>query len=127
MLKEYDIDKLNPRRTSYAKELQQQKSIKYCLECFDMNDWDKLREKLNLSEEDEMIIDEEKEKIRTAEGGFDMFKAIEEWAADERAEGKAEIVENMLKNKKTIEEIVDFCNLPEDFVREVEKRMHVTV
>ena len=56
-----------------------------------------------------------------------MFKAMEEWAADERAEGKAEIVENMLKKKKTIEEIVDFCNLPEDFVREVEKRMHVTV
>ena len=73
------------------------------------------------------VIYEEKENIRTAEGGFDMFKAMEEWAADERAEGKAEIVENMLKNKKTIEEIVDFCNLPEDFVREVEKRMHVTV
>ncbi len=64
-----------------------------------------------------------------------MFEAMEEWAADERAEGRAEgrteerteIVENMLKKKKTIEEIVDFCNLPEDFVREVEKRMHVTV
>ncbi len=56
-----------------------------------------------------------------------MFKAMEEWAADERAEGRAEIVENMLKKKKTIEEIVDLCNLPEDFVRDVEKRMHVTV
>ena len=72
------------------------------------------------------VIYEEKENIRTA-GGFDMFKAMEEWAADERAEGRAEIVENMLKKNKTIEEIVDFCNLPEDFVREVEKRMHVTV
>ncbi len=60
-----------------------------------------------------------------------MFKAMEEWAADERAEGRAEgrteIVKNMLKKKKTIEEIVDLCNLPEDFVRDVEKRMHVTV
>ena len=64
MLKEYDIDKLNPRRTSYAKELQQQKSIKYCLECCNMSDWDKLREKLNLSEEDEMIIDAEKDKLQ---------------------------------------------------------------
>lgn len=64
MLKEYDIDKLNPRRTSYAKELQQQKSIKYCLECCDMSDWDKLRERLNLSEEEEMIIDAEKGKLQ---------------------------------------------------------------
>ena len=60
-----------------------------------------------------------------------MFLAIEEWAADERAEGReearAEIVENMLKNGKTVAEIVSFCDLPEDFVRDVEKRMHVTV
>ena len=76
------------------------------------------------------VIYEEKENIRTA-GGFDMFKAMEEWAADERAEGeeraRTEMVENMLRNRKTVEEIVDFCNLPEDFVRNVEKRMHVTV
>ena len=56
-----------------------------------------------------------------------MFLDIEEWAADERAEGRAVIVENMLKNGKTVAEIVSFCDLPEDFVREVEKRMHVTV
>ena len=29
-----------------------------------MSDWDKLREKLNLSEEEEMIIDAEKDKLR---------------------------------------------------------------
>ena len=47
-----------------------------------------------------------------------------------RSEGKSEgqtiIVENMLKKDKTINEIVDLCNLPEDFVREVEKKMRVT-
>ena len=48
----------------------------------------------------------------------------------ERSEGKSEgqtiIIENMLKKDKTINEIVDLCNLPEDFVREVEKKMRVT-
>ena len=56
---------------------------------------------------------------------MNMFK--EEGREEGLEQARAEIVENMLKKNKTIEEIVDFCNLPEDFVREVEKRMHVTV
>ncbi len=55
----------------------------------------------------------------------------EEAYAEGRSEGKSEgqtiIVENMLKKDKTINEIVDLCNLPEDFVREVEKKMRVTM
>ena len=54
----------------------------------------------------------------------------EEAYAEGRSEGKSEgqtiIIENMLKKDKTINEIVDLCNLPEDFVREVEKKMRVT-
>ena len=56
-----------------------------------------------------------------------MFQAIEEWAADERAEERAEMVEKMLKKGKTVEEIVDFCDFPEEFVRKVEKEMLVTM
>jgi hypothetical protein len=82
----------------------------------------------------EMIF-ENREKIQNSQGGYDMFEAIEEWAADERAEGRAEgrenarieMVENMLKDGRTVEEIVSFCKLPEDFVRKVEKEMSVTV
>ncbi len=44
-----------------------------------------------------------------------------------REEARIEIVETMLKNGKTVEEIVSFCDLPEDFVRKVEKEMSVTV
>ena len=44
-----------------------------------------------------------------------------------REEARIEIVETMLKNGKTVEEIVSFCELPEDFVRKVEKEMSVTV
>ena len=55
----------------------------------------------------------------------------EEAYAEGRSEGKSEgqtiIIENMLKKDKTINEIVDLCNLPEDFVREVEKKMRVTM
>ena len=56
---------------------------------------------------------------------MNMFK--EEGREEGREEARIEIVETMLKNGKTVEEIVSFCELPEDFVRKVEKEMSVTV
>ena len=37
------------------------------------------------------------------------------------------MVESMLMDGKTVEEIVNFCEIPQDFVRKVKEEMSVTV
>ena len=59
-----------------------------------------------------------------------MCKAMKDWAEDERAEGRTErdkeTIAVLLRKGKSVEEIVDLCEYPEDLVREVEQSLLVT-
>ena len=63
-----------------------------------------------------------------------MCKAMKDWAEDERAEGRTEgrterdkeTIAILLRKGKSVEEIVDLCEYPEDLVREVEQSLLVT-
>ena len=41
-----------------------------------------------------------------------------------REEGRAEMIKDMLKRGKTVEEIADFCDYPYEKVREISDRLN---
>lgn len=43
-----------------------------------------------------------------------------------KEEGKEEAIADMLRRGKTVSEIVEFCNYPEDFVRKIEESLKIT-
>ena len=91
---------------------------------------------------DQRKIFKQKRKYKNREGGYDMCKAMKDWAEDERAEGRTEgrtegriegrierdkeKIAEMLTRGKTVEAIADFCGYPIDLVREVEQSLLVT-
>ena len=44
-----------------------------------------------------------------------------------REEGHVDVIEDMLKNGKTVEMIAEFCNYPVEYVRKVEDQMKASV
>ena len=68
-----------------------------------------------------------RKKAKGKNGGYVMCKAMDEIEADARAEGicqgismrENEIIIDMLRRGKTIDEIVDFCNFPYEQVQKI--------
>lgn len=44
-----------------------------------------------------------------------------------REEGHVDVIEDMLKNGKTVEMIAEFCNYPVEYVRKIEEQMKANV
>ena len=44
-----------------------------------------------------------------------------------REEGHVDVIEDMLKNGKTVEMIAEFCNYPVEYVRKIEEQMKASV
>jgi predicted transposase/invertase (TIGR01784 family) len=44
-----------------------------------------------------------------------------------REEGRVDVIEDMLKNGKTVEMIAEFCNYPVEYVRKIEEQMKASV
>ncbi len=73
------------------------------------------------------VLWEKKEQSDNKRGGHDMCLAMDQIEEDARLEGMKmrdrEKISEMLSKGKTVEEIVDFCNYPEELVREVEESL----
>ena len=54
-------------------------------------------------------------------------RGIEQGRRQGVAQGRSQLIENMLYNKKTPEEIAAFCNCDLQEVKEVQKKMTVTI
>ena len=64
-------------------------------------------------------IDWEKEMSRK--------EGLEEGREEGREEGHVDVIEDMLKNGKTVEMIAEFCNYPVEYVRKIEEQMRANV
>ena len=71
--------------------------------------------------------DKVRERMGNVMGGHlivtDLVRARHEGLAEGRAEGKASMIEAMLRNGKKPEEISDFCGLQLEEIQEIQDRM----
>ena len=51
----------------------------------------------------------------------------EEGREEGREVGRVDVIEDMLKNGKTVEMIAEFCNYPVEYVRKIEEQMKANV
>ena len=58
---------------------------------------------------------------------YDEAKMMEYFKEEGREEGISQMIENMLRRGKTVDEIVDFCDYPRKFVEEIKEKMELRV